>query len=258
LVEEAGSAGAGQEGSTVPIDRVEDSDDCDIGTAIYFLLQWLEGLSAEDDPVAPPPWIERFQFPEEAPRAQELATLEGARAKIDEQLVTLKAKQAVSNRWKSLITADGPQLERAVGVALSALGFDIDAPALGRTDLRGSFKGSIVVVEVKGASKSAAEQHAAQLEKWVAAEHANGIHAKGILVVNAWRKSAPDKRRTVFPNQMLQYASARGHSLVSGLQLLALSRAVMGGALAADDAARLLMENVGILDGWDEVSAVFV
>jgi hypothetical protein len=51
----------------------------------------------------------------------------------------------------------------------------------------------------------------------------NGVKAKGILIVNAF-KDTPLKDRTEvqFPDQMLPYAQAREHCLMTGLQLLGL------------------------------------
>jgi len=46
----------------------------------------------------------------------------------------------------------------------------------------------IVIVEVKGQNKSAAEKNAAQLEKWLSTYFAeNGVAPKGMLLVNTFR-----------------------------------------------------------------------
>jgi len=57
------------------------------------------------------------------------------------------------------------------------------------------YKGKIAVVEVKGLGKSAAENNAAQLEKWVSEYYlTKGIKPKGILIVNAY-KDVPFKEQ---------------------------------------------------------------
>src|SRR5207248_9381894 len=69
--------------------------------------------------------------------------------------------------------------------------------------------------------KSAAEKHAAQLEKWVANHYGDsGTAPKGLLVVNTWRDT-PLVERTGedFPAQMLPFSQSRGHCLATGLDL---------------------------------------
>jgi hypothetical protein len=110
------------------------------------------------------------------------------------------------------------------------------------------------VVEFKGKAKSAAESDSAQLEKWVTEYHLeNGVHPKGILVVNAWRdKPLPDRSQAAFPNQMLGYAEARGHCLVTGMQLLGAWLDVEKRSGRAIQIARALFKCSGRFGGYGD------
>lgn len=104
---------------------------------------------------------------------------------------------------------------------LELLGGTVTEPEPGRDDWKADFPEGKVVVEVKGVGKSAAEKHAAQLEKWVASAYEqSGTMPKGILVVNTWRETPlAERTKEDFPAQMLPYSEGRGHCLVTGLQL---------------------------------------
>ncbi len=106
-------------------------------------------------------------------------------------------------------------------------------------------------MEVKGVGKSAAEKHAAQLEKWVASEmEESGEAPKGILVVNTWRETALDERPAEdFPDQMLKYSKSRGHCLVSGLQLFVIREEVEANPNRAEFWRKKIMKTSGVLAG---------
>jgi len=106
----------------------------------------------------------------------------------------------------------------------------------------------IAVVEVKGIIGSAAEKHAAQLEKWVSEYYASsGKKPKGILVVNAFRNIPLQNRdETVFPDQMLPYCEHREHCLLTGLQLLGLYLACVDEPSEADDIINNIFETKGV------------
>lgn len=223
-----------------------------------LLLLWIESLMAEPEAELPP-WAAEHQFPTEKERQTEQEQVEEDLAKLLSRLDVLKAAQAQDERWKTLITGSGAALERQVRDAFEVLGFQVQEAEPGRSDLRLSYGETLVVVEVKGVTKSAAEKHAAQLEKWVSEELASGRSAKGILVVNTWRERPVDQRDEVhFPDQMLAYSAQRGHCLLTGLQLLAIARSAMEQPGRRAELAELLIGHVGPLTGWDDPSAVFV
>jgi hypothetical protein len=221
------------------------------------LLAWVQNLISAPDAELPE-WAGSFRFAEEVERGESLRLVENQIGALQQQVDELKADQARDDQWKALMVASGGSLERQVQRAFEVLGFEADDTTPGRSDLRMRLGEQRVVVEVKGLSKSAAEKHAAQLEKWVSEEVAAGSSAKGILVVNTWRGTSP-KRRTEadFPDQMIPYATQRSHCLVTGLQLLAMARAALADPTTAPAAAQSLIDTVGPMAGWTDLDELF-
>lgn len=125
---------------------------------------------------------------------------------------------------KMLFTASGTLLEEVVKETLQEIGVILREAEVGRSDIIASYNGIDIVAEIKGVSKSAAEKHAAQLEKWVAQFIEENSHSpKPILIVNGYCETPLTERtEDVFPNQMLKYCEARGHVLITTTQLLCL------------------------------------
>jgi hypothetical protein len=222
-----------------------------------LVRQWLIARITTEE-VAWPDWINEYRFQSELDRAPTIEVLEAQAAEIQKKLDDLTVDQHADNKWKTLVAAGGTPLEFAVAEALTVLGFDLEPVAPGRTDVRGTRDGSHVVVETKGVTKSAAESHCAQLEKWVAEEMVEERTAKGLLVINAWLNKPPlERTQPAFPPQMRRYAEQRNHCLVTGLQLLNLARTALAEPERADELASLLVNTTGVLDGWDDPTAVF-
>ena len=212
------------------------------------IIAWVRQLSLHDsEPI--PEWAAVFKFDSEIQRQEKLTRLERSIAKLATKVDALKHEQAEDDRWKRLSFSSGAALEDQTRRAFEVLGFTVLEVQPGRSDLRLQWGTERVVVEVKGLSRSAAERNAAQLEKWVAEELADGATAKGVLVVNTWREKAPDQREADFPDQMIPYATARGHCLVTSLQLLTLARDVSAGTTEAATAARAIVSTTGVFDG---------
>ncbi|MGW4635964.1 hypothetical protein ACWEMY_24600, partial [Nocardia sp. NPDC004415] len=127
--------------------------------------------------------------------------------------------------------------------------------------VRGSkFDSRSAVVEVKGVNKSAAEKHAAQLEKWVAGElEATGTAPKGLLVVNTWRETDLSARTEKdFPDQMLPYCVSREHCLMTGLQLFVIRSEIEADASRAEYWRDKILKTSGIIDGADDWQSVLI
>lgn len=154
-------------------------------------------------------------------------------------------------RWEQLYLGTGRQLELRVADVMKLLGGKVDEAEPGRADWRVDFSGARVVLEVKGVTKSAAEKNAAQLEKWVAEDLENsGTSAKGILVVNTWRDLPLIERTEAdFPDQMLAYSAARGHCLITGLDLFVIAAEIRKDPTRADFWRSKILSTTGRMAG---------
>lgn len=120
-------------------------------------------------------------------------------------------------RPKLLLSSTGTTLELIVKHVLDRFGIEVEMRNDNRTDLILKFNGHVAVAEVKGLTGSAAEKHAAQLEKWVSLYHEEtNIEPKGILIVNHFREqSILSRDLTPFPTQMLDYVRRKELALIT-------------------------------------------
>ncbi|NEC33247.1 hypothetical protein [Streptomyces rubrogriseus] len=235
-------------------DDREDAED-DVPKSLFSWISQLKGGKENQLPE----WAERYKFPEDLQRSARIAELEETLASVLDEIEIRKAEKAAADQWKLLFTSSGSALEEQAKRAFEEIGFTVQDGPPGRTDLRLEWEGRQAVAEVKGVGKSATEGNAAQLEKWISEERIAGVQdPKGLLVVNAWRKEALEDRRDTFPHQMLKFCKQREHCLVTGFQLLAMARACREDPGRKAEVARSLMETVGVMPGWSEVSSVFV
>lgn len=208
------------------LEKTGDGVEAEEAAHTSFLDDLLTLLGALGPETVLPPWTDSYQVPGEA---EAISGTERARRRVRQAETDLRKSERsleeVRER-KLLFSGTGASLENIVAEALTAIGFEVDMGPPGRSDLTIWRGRRVAVVEVKGVSRSAAEKHAAQLEKWVNSHHAeHGKQPKGILVVNTWRNTPLSERegRTHFPQQMLKFAAEeRGHCLITGVQLLGL------------------------------------
>jgi hypothetical protein len=162
-------------------------------------------------------------------------------------LAQLHQRREESEARDQLFLGYGRALEVQVRDVLELLGGTITEPPPGRDDWRVEFPEGKAVLEIKGVTKSAAERHAAQLEKWVASAYEeSGEMPKGILVVNTWREK-PLRERTEedFPAQMVPYSKGRGHCLISGLQMFVIRAEVEANPDKAESWRKVLLKTKG-------------
>lgn len=171
-----------------------------------------------------PAWSSQFFLPEERKENDTLTELEYKLNNILSAISEQKNIIAKIEEYKILFTGTGRALEIKVADIFSQLGFEVMEGLPGRDDLILKYGEKVAVVEVKGTNKSAAEKHAAQLEKWVSTYiETKGQIPKGILVVNTYKDTPLDQRtESPFPHQMIAYSESRGHCLITTLQLLGL------------------------------------
>ena len=103
-------------------------------------------------------------------------------------------------------------------------------------------------------TKSAAEKHAAQLEKWVSQYfEENEVSPKGVLIVNGFCDTPLNERlEDVFPQQMLKYCVARGHVLLTSTQLLCLYIELCNNPACKEERITELLSCVGKYERYRE------
>lgn len=217
------------------------------------LLAAIEQLSGAKT-ISRPAWIERYATADQQRLRTEIVKqqkrIESARAK----LTKLQQEREEAEARDQLFLGTGRALELEVQNVLELLGGTVTEPESGRNDWKVSFPEGDAVVEVKGVGKSAAEKHAAQLEKWVASVlEETGRSPKGILVINTWRETPLSERTEEnFPKQMLPYCQGRGHCIVTGLQLFIIRSMVEKDPGQVEYWRKQLLETVGPVVGCDD------
>ncbi|MEV0165085.1 hypothetical protein [Nonomuraea fuscirosea] len=238
----------------------EEEEDSWIPEAPEFqedLLAAIQQLSGSRT-ISRPPWVEQYATAEQERLRVEIvrqqSQIESARA----NLAKLQQQREAAEAKDQLFLGSGRALELEVKNVFEALGGTVTEPLPGRDDWKISFPEGNAVVEVKGVAKSAAEKHAAQLEKWVAADlEEHGKAPKGILVVNTWRNLAlAERTEEDFPKQMLPYCKSRGHCLVTGLQLFLILADVTNDPTRASHWRNILLETSGVVPGLDDWRSV--
>ncbi|WP_150253122.1 hypothetical protein [Nocardiopsis deserti] len=205
-----------------------------------------------------PQWIARYATDEQEHLRLEIVKQQKKIEEARTRLADLQRQKELAEAKDQLFLGSGRALELEVKSVLELLGGAVTEPTPGRDDWKVSFSEGDAVVEVKGIKKSAAEKHAAQLEKWVATALEETEKApKGILAVNTWRERPLDERTEAdFPDQMIPYCEGRQHCLVTGLQLFVIRDDVEKNPERAEHWRRELLNTVGRMTGCDDWRSV--
>ncbi len=209
-------------------DSEEDgSEEIDEVAAAEFqadLLSAIEALSGKVE-LARPAWADLYSTSSQRVVRTSAAKQQLVVEKAREKLAEFRAEAELADLKDQLYLGTGRQLELRARNVFEQLGGVVTEPEPGRDDWRVEFDKKPAVVEIKGVTKSAAEKHGAQLEKWVAGSfEESGVMPKGILVVNTWRDvPLADRTEPDFPAQMLPYSEGRQHCLITGLELFVIS-----------------------------------
>ncbi|MBQ7789132.1 MAG: hypothetical protein IJ398_05710 [Clostridia bacterium] len=211
------------------------------------LFELNNALTFQTDSYVFPLWSNNIKIlnekDEEENLEQDLKKLRNLEAKI-------KKKEDALNeirRKKLLLTAGGTLLEQVVKETLQEIGITLEETEIGRSDVVATYKDKSIVAEIKSASKSAAEKHAAQLEKWVSQFIEEKEHSpKAILIVNGFCDTPlAERTEDVFPNQMLKFCMAREHALITTTQLLCLYIEIKNNPACAEERIVELLNCVG-------------
>ena len=252
---------------TINLEAELDEDDDDLFGAPSWLpeapefqadlLTAIEQLSGSKT-MSRPIWAEQYATDQQLLLRAEIVKQQGRVESARAKLAKLHRDKEQAESKDQLFLGTGRALELEVKRVLELLGGTVAEPEPGRDDWKVSFPEGEAVVEVKGVTKSAAEKHAAQLEKWVSAEmEKSGKPPKGILVVNTWREMPPDKRQAEdFPKQMLSYCESREHCLVTGLQLFVIQNHIERDPTRAEYWRRQIMKTSGPISGCEDWKSV--
>jgi len=256
-----------EENDDVAPNWLDDDDDPDADYTLDYpdeaeqfqkdLIEAVVSLSGQGE-IARPSWAADYATENQrlarAKVVKEMEVVERGRLR----LAKAQAESEAAQQLDQLFLGTGRQLELRVRDVLEILGCDVSEPEPGRADWTASIDGQQAVIEVKGVSKSAAERNAAQLEKWVAASFEDsGRSPKGILVANTWRETPLIERTGAdFPDQMIPYSTARGHCLVTGLQLFVIACEVLSDASRKAFWRKQLLGTSGLLQGVPDWQAV--
>jgi hypothetical protein len=241
----------------------DESDDADEGDRDEFveiapefqedLIAAITRLSGNAE-ASRPAWSQRFATEFQQKVRDEVLAEQRRVEEARTALAEAKQRAEDAEAQDQLFLGTGKALEIQVRDVLQILGGEVHEAAPGRDDWRATFPEGRVVVEVKGVSKSAAEKHAAQLEKWVASayEETGELH-KGLLVVNTWREVPLDERTGPdFPDQMIGYSTARQHALLTGLQLFTIRQQIESGAATAEEWRKAIFGAAGRVEGGED------
>lgn len=217
------------------------------------LLNLVKRIKGADFDEQLPDWSNNYFIPSEREAKLQVESLKIEIELLSQELA--ERNQAISNlnKKKILFTGTGNNLETEIQNIFSQIGFEVLKPDGNRDDLIIKYNDQVAVVEIKGISGSAAEKHAAQLEKWVSDYfEKNEKQPKGILIVNAF-KDLELRLRTEksFPDQMLKFSKQREHCLITTLQLLGLYYEIINNPPKKEELINSLFETIGVYNGYD-------
>ena len=216
-------------------------------------------LNISDEDFSLPEWANRMCILGEKEEVAKQAEIEKAIEELQAKLIDQKHCIEEIQKYKLLLTASGGLLEEITKKVLGELGFSILETEKGRSDIVAKYGDIGIVAEIKGVSKSAAEKHAAQLEKWVSQYiEENENSPKALLIVNGFC-DIPVAERTeeIFPHQMLKYCEARGHALITTTQLLCLYIDAHRDPACKDDRVNELLSCVGKYEHYHDICEYF-
>jgi hypothetical protein len=162
------------------------------------------------------------------------------------QSQTIHESRATS---KALFAGFDKPLENAVGRLFKMLGCRVEPGPKARDDLLLQYGKHVAVVEVKGLVKGAREEHVRQTMAWVLGyNERRGKRPKGLLVVNAFRNTPPQKRSGLaFPHAVAAEGQKHGLCLMTSLHLLAFASECQERKRDPREVMRRILSTTGVL-----------
>lgn len=220
------------------------------------LFELNKQLNAKEDEYTLPTWANDLYILGEKEERAKQNSLENRIAELQSELEAQIQRVDKIQRYKLLITSSGTTLEEIAKNVMREIGFEIFDSERGRSDIIAKYGEVGIVAEVKGVSKSAAEKHAAQLEKWVSQYiEKNEQMPKAMLIVNGFCDTPIiERNEEVFPDQMLKYCVARGHILITTTQLLCLYLEIKQNPACKEERINELLTAVGKYNRYQDTS----
>ena len=213
-------------------------------------------LYLEKEVNALPDWTEDFHILDEIKTIDAKRQAEQRIEKLKKALETEQKKLEHIINYKRLMTETGAPLENIVKQVLSELGFELCPTEEKRSDVIAKYGDIDIVAEIKGVGKSAAEKHAAQLEKWASQfliDH--GHQPRALLIVNGYNTLPLDQRiEEVFPDQMLKYSTSREQALITTTQLLCLFIEIQEHPECKEERIQELLSTIGRYNRYTDYS----
>ncbi|MES2477873.1 MAG: hypothetical protein V4561_02215 [Bacteroidota bacterium] len=190
-------------------------------TFLTQLYEVCKGIRKDEGTTHLPEWTNQYLLPGEKNERENLNRINNEISKLLENKQESERRLATFIPLKHLWSGTGNTLENSAKMVFKELGFTLLPSEPNRDDIIMKWQDKIIIVEIKGQTKSAAEKNAAQLEKWVTTYYLEKeILPKGLLLVNTYRELPLEKRtQSSFPDQMHKFSIDRNHCLLSTLQL---------------------------------------
>lgn len=222
------------------------------------LYQLCKSLPKEKVSLNIPDWTNSYYLPNEKEDFEQLNEINNRIKVLNTQKEEQESKLEQYKKNKMLWTSHGSVLELKVKEAFEELGFVIIESVVNRDDILMKWGEQIIVVEIKGLTKSAQEKNSAQLEKWkmeYVIEH--GIEPKGLLIVNTYRDQPLNERKeNSFPDQMLKFAKAKEQCLLTTVQLCCLLFYIRENPNSKEELINKMLSHIGVFDrfnNWEEI-----
>jgi len=223
-----------------------------------FLNNLLEAISRTADiDETPPTWTNKFKLPgmEQYQRNIDEKKLELSNLEKQVEQNQLGLRQLSSVR-DTLLSGDGPRLEKAVIEVLIAIGYQPVSGPKGQEDVTFQHQGKHFLAEVKGATSSASEGHIKQLNaKQTTFVLDNKLPVKGVLIINPWRQHEPSQRETegrvIFPDAIKPLVEIWKFCLMTSVQLFVIYQLHLKGKLDPAKLSEAIHSTVGPLKGYE-------
>lgn len=194
-------------------------DQVTVEEAIDLILRERYGIA---EVACSPDWISDYSLPDEAPIAEQIATLENERRAVEAQIAEARERTQSARRPKLLLYEKGQDvLEPIVRETLRTLGATVKEPeAGGIEDGTLEHRGRFAVIEIKGRNGPLKVDDVRQVVQWAAdAKGRDGIEYKPFIFGNPHCNTAPPNRAEPLAPKAIAYAENSGVGVVTTARL---------------------------------------